>query len=279
LPDAWSQLECEAIARDYFEMFRAELVGKPYSKAVHRRALQKLLDNRSEGSIEYKHQNISAILLEAGYPYIPGYKPAFNYQALLKDVVFAHMRAEADVIETISTALSESLPERPVVPEWTKIISDAPELLRDRVAESAPKYIPRKYNYAERESRNRRLGELGEELVLAFEKHRLEEAGRTDLAGEVEWTSKERGDGAGYDIRSFDETRDEERFIEVKTTNSGKYQPFLISDNEVAFSAARADSYCLYRVFDFRQDPHIFLLPGDISRHVNLVARLYRASF
>lgn len=260
-------------------MFRDELVGHTYNKTEHRRALQQVLNNRSEGSIEYKHQNISAILVDAGFPYIPGYKPAFNYQALLKDVVLSHVAALAGEVEKLSTGFSEAVPENPVTLEWDKILDDAPERIHDHVAESSPGFVSVKYNYAERESRNRRLGERGEEFVLEYEKHRLQQAGRDDLAGEIEWTSKERGDGAGYDIRSFDETRDTEKFIEVKTTNSGKYQPFLITDNEVAFSAWQADRYTLYRVFDFRSKPRLFMLPGNIEKYVNLTARLYRASF
>ncbi len=70
-------------------------------------------------------------------------------------------------------------------------------------------------------------------------KFRLWRTGRDDLLSAVEWTSKEHGDGAGYDIRSFDGKTDDELFIEVKTTNSGMYQPFLITQNEVAFSEKR----------------------------------------
>ena len=45
------------------------------------------LDRRTKGSIERKHQNISAVLHEVGCPFIGGYKPLGNYQALLKEVV------------------------------------------------------------------------------------------------------------------------------------------------------------------------------------------------
>ena len=38
-------------------------------------------------SIEYKHQNISAVLKGLGEDWIPGYKPAFNFQASLVDAV------------------------------------------------------------------------------------------------------------------------------------------------------------------------------------------------
>ncbi len=279
MTEAWSQLECEAITRDYFDMFRKDLSGQQYNKAEHRRALQRLLGGRSEGSIEYKHQNISAVLLEAGYPYIPGYKPATNYQGLLRDVVIDYLKNHLGAINSLSANLSENVPESAVKYDWDSILDEAPERIHERVTETVPDYVPVRYNYAEQENRIRRLGTRGEEFVIGYEKHRLELAGRSDLAKEVEWTAKVLGDGAGYDIRSFDETRDIERFIEVKTTNSGKYQPFLITKNEVAFSASRADRYVLYRVFNFRSDPRLFLLPGNIEHHVNLSPRLYSASF
>jgi hypothetical protein len=76
----WSRDEVDLIVADYFNMLKAELAGRPYSKAEHRRALQPLLGGRSESSIEFKHQNISAVLVGMGLPYIEGYKPAKNYQ-------------------------------------------------------------------------------------------------------------------------------------------------------------------------------------------------------
>jgi hypothetical protein len=279
MTEPWNQFECEAITRDYFNMFRKEVVGERYNKTEHRHALQKLLDSRSDGSIEYKHQNISAILLEAGYPYIPGYKPAFNYQGLLKTVVLGHLNAQVAEINGLASSLSESVPTTEPEHEWRNVLDEAPERIHDYVEETASDYTPSMFNYSEIENRNRKLGASGEEFVLKYEKHRLVQAGRDELAKEVEWTAKEKGDGAGYDIRSFDEVRDIERFIEVKTTNSGKYQPFLITNNEVAFSVSRADRYCLYRVFNFRSHPKLYLLPGDIQKHVNLSPRLYRASF
>ena len=140
-------------------------------------------------------------------------------------------------------------------------------------------YAPRHYNYAAREGHNRRLGEQGEAFVVGLEKHRLARLGREDLVDEVEWTSKVRGDGAGYDIRSFNADTDQELFIEVKTTNSGKYQPFMISDNEVAFSEEHPDQYSLYRVFQFKSDPRMFTLDGNIREHVNLLVWEYSATF
>lgn len=83
----WSLFEVEATVADYFHMLVQELTGQLYNKSAHRKALMQKLENRSEGAIERKHQNISAILIALGCPYISGYKPLGNYQALLREVV------------------------------------------------------------------------------------------------------------------------------------------------------------------------------------------------
>ena len=62
----WSEFEVEAVVADYFAMLLKQLRGEEYSKTAHRRALMKLLDDRSDGSVEFKHQNISAVLLDIG---------------------------------------------------------------------------------------------------------------------------------------------------------------------------------------------------------------------
>lgn len=62
MPGEWSQAEVEAVVADYFTMLSLELRREPYNKAAHRRDLIQLLNRRSEGALERKHQNISAIL-------------------------------------------------------------------------------------------------------------------------------------------------------------------------------------------------------------------------
>ena len=81
---AWSSIEINAIVADYFDMLAKELKGERYSKAAHRRALLPMLFNRSDGSVEFKHQNISAVLINMGLPNIKGYLPRFNYQKILE---------------------------------------------------------------------------------------------------------------------------------------------------------------------------------------------------
>ena len=72
----WSDGENDAIVASYFVMLRADLAGERYSKAEHSRVPCGRLD-RSEGSIRFKHQNISAVRKGLGEPWIDGYEPAF----------------------------------------------------------------------------------------------------------------------------------------------------------------------------------------------------------
>lgn len=275
----WSRFECEAILADYLAMLYAECRGESYSKAEHRRLLKQQLQNRSDGSIEYKHQNISAILLKADHVYIRGYKPAWNYQSLLEGVVMARLEQSGKDIQAVEETLSGRLPEQLSMPDLRSLFVSPPEMkVKHRVRDDR-KFKPRRINYAEKEARNRALGQRGEEFVLAVEKTRLTSIGREDLVEDVEWTSKVKGDGAGYDIRSFEGKTDDELFIEVKTTNSGLYQPFLITQNELLFSEANVERFALYRLFDFTNAPALFSLKGRITDHVQLEPRLYSAGF
>lgn len=275
----WSRLECEAIVADYFDMLAMEIAGTPFVKAKHRRALLQNLGGRSERSVEFKHMNISAVLVHAGERYITGYKPAWNYQGLLKDVVLDVLAARGKKLEVLEIEELDALDSVPVLGDPSKLFVLPPDRRDQLSVGNSPVRTPRKVNFAEREERNRHLGELGEEYVVQVEKQRLELMGRSDLAKEIEWTSRDRGDGAGYDIRSFDGETDDELFVEVKTTNSGKYQPFFISANEVDFSKEHSDRFSLYRVFGFDREPKIFRLPGAIDQHLDLEPQLFRAGF
>ena len=103
----WTSQEVDLIVADYMAMLTAQLRGEEYSKAAHRRALIALLQNRSEGSIERKHQNISAVLIELGFPYITGYKPLSNYQSLLYDRVAERVGGDRMLSLSVRSCLRE----------------------------------------------------------------------------------------------------------------------------------------------------------------------------
>ena len=78
----WSDHENDLIIADYFAMLQDDLAGLPYGKAEHNRQLRGQID-RGRGSIEFKHQNISAVLKALGEVWIEGYKPAMKFQMSL----------------------------------------------------------------------------------------------------------------------------------------------------------------------------------------------------
>ncbi len=67
----WSDEQNDAIIADYFAMLTNDIIGPPYSKAERNRLLQAVI-NRPRASIEYKHQNINAVLMGLGEDWIPG---------------------------------------------------------------------------------------------------------------------------------------------------------------------------------------------------------------
>jgi len=278
MPNDWSREEVEATVADYLAMLSAELAGVPYNKAVHRRELVKLLNNRSEQAIEFKHANISAVLIDLGFPYIAGYKPRSNYQQLLYDVVSDRLAENPRLLNV--AAADADLPI--VVPEVDDILSvvTSPPTRSEPARTAQQSQVRRRpfsTNYLEREARNRSLGSAGEEFVLNFERARLLAAGREALAGRIEHTSRVRGDGEGFDILSFEESG-KERLIEVKTTKYGRETPFFVSSNELAVSDSRADEYHLYRLFGFRLAPRLFTLAGALGSTCRLSASSYLAT-
>ena len=121
---SWTTPEIKTIVVDYVAMLQAELAGRTIVKAERNRALQ-ALTGRSHGSIEYKHQNISAVMAEFGLPFIQGYKPARNYQRALFAAVEAHLRARGLHDSLASAASMRVVPPAGLAYQPAPIMSDA----------------------------------------------------------------------------------------------------------------------------------------------------------
>ncbi len=273
----WNETEIDLIVADYFKMLVQELAGAKYNKAEHRRALLKVID-RPEGAIEFKHQNISAILLGLGHPWIDGYKPASNYQAALLDGVIRYLNSKPDWIDMAGGLESrfegaKFFENRELwigPPPTHSNIPPAVDWVKARA-------IAEKFDVAERDARNRRLGAAGEELVLFHERAILKSIGRDDLARKVRWVSREDGDGAGFDISSF-ERDGTPRFLEVKTTNGWERTPFHISRNELDFANDNKDCWHLIRIWNFAKEPKGFAIRPPLENYVALTPTSFLAS-
>ena len=276
-PQDWSRFEVEATVRDYLDMLVCELRGEAFNKAAHNRALREQLDGRSHGAVERKHQNISAVLIGFGFPYIEGYKPLRNVQRILRDIVGERLPLLTDLVK----ADVEGPQPRLVLNDLVAIRVEPPPPAEPEIHQRQLEYVlpepPREaIDYLRQEAHNRSLGDAGEALVVDYERLRLQLAGKDHLADNIEQVSKTVGDHAGYDIRSY-EANGRDRFIEVKTTRYGRHTPFYISAGELRFSNVHAESYHLYRLFGFRKVPRLFTLPGEVGQHVRLQPVSYRA--
>jgi Domain of unknown function (DUF3883) len=261
MAEDWSDIEVEIIVADYFAMLSAEIAGIPYNKAEHRRKISPLLNNRPDGSIEFKHQNISAVLAKFGAPWIVGYKPRWNYQHKIENVVTQYLRDNPNLENSFLQFAGEDISHpQPVPVGYHNFIEEAPEpqLVREPQSEYQK---PIKVNYLELEQSNKNLGDSGEQFVINYERWRLVRAGKDLLADKIEWIAQTEGSYAGYDILSKN-TNGTDRYIEVKTTKLGKDAPIFFSKNEYEFSKLNSSSYFLYRLFNFKVQPKAFILNG-----------------
>lgn len=272
----WSDVENDAIVADYFAMLAKDLAAKPYSKAEHNRALQTLI-GRSRGSIEFKHQNISAVLKGIGEVWLTGYLPAFNFQQSLEDAVqrWLHRNPAWSLREPAGrAALPSGMAEQAMLwvgPPPTRSNAPPPPEL-DRLSGVAARF-----DAAGRDARNRALGKAGEECVLRHEQATLASAGCHDLARNVRWVAQEDGDGAGYDIASF-EPDGRPRLIEVKTTNGWERTPFHITRNELATADANRATWCLLRLYNFEREPKAFEIRPPLEAHLALTPTSFMAT-
>jgi hypothetical protein len=227
---------------------------------------------RTHRSVEFKHQNISAVLDELGMPWIPGYIPKRNYQNAIFDAIDRYLTFFPAILDRVPASRTLAAPP-------STIFVDPPIL----AAEVGPipdglRRLVQKFDPVERDSRNRSLGKAGASFIVDLERRQLAEADRADLARKVRWVAAEDGDGAGYDILSFDRSGCT-RLIEVKTTNGSARTPFYLSRNERGLAKERPAEWRIYRVHLFAREPHVFTITPPLEKFVNLRPETWRASF
>lgn len=252
-------------------MLTAEQSGRSYNKSVHRKALMDQI-RRSSGSIEFKHQNISAVLTGLGLPRIVGYLPAWNFQGAIADAIGRYLVKHPDPVPFIVPNTS-GLGDPSLIFEGEP---PRPAAIRSTAAKAFNRVVQR-FDPALRDQLNRTLGFAGEQHIYEYEQLRLRQLDRPDLARKVRWVSQIDGDGAGYDIRSFDKNG-KERLIEVKTTRGGGTTPFYLTRNENNVAHEQPEAFRLYRVYEFSEQPKLFTLSPPLDAVLQLEPLTFRAS-
>lgn len=265
----WTLDEIEQTVPAYFRILAAELTGTPIAKKP---VLEEVAGTtgRSLKAVEYKFQNISAVLSERGLRFASGYKPKSNYQQLLAFVVEDFLKASAPTPAIVTTPKVTASPSTYFEPA-PKHDPPSPSTGQQQTPHSGGIV-----DWAKRDEANRKLGKAGEEFVLDLERVRLKNLGRSDLADRIEWVAKDVGDGFGYDIGSF-EADGKPTCIEVKTTTAGKSVPFFLTAAELEASKRLGKRYRLFRVFNFGKEPRVYVLSGPLNGLCHLVPASFRA--
>lgn len=155
-----------------------------------------------------------------------------------------------------------------------------PQINSSNRGSTTQKFQAKHIDFAKEALDKKRLGDLGELLVLENEKECLKKLGRNDLARKIIHTSSLQGDGAGYDILSYT-PESEIKYIEVKTTTGAKYSTFEITANELAFSIVHSNNYKLVRVYNLDTKNHradYFEIEGRFEQLLKLSPVAYKAT-
>jgi len=177
-------------------------------------------------------------------------------------------------------APDDDTPESPAETKLPGLTLTEPPAAASRQGVTTPTFQGRKTPDRSKVDReNRELGGAGERLVLDYERERLRKLGREELAERVRHVSEIEGDGAGFDIESFEESG-ESRYIEVKTTKGAAETPFYLSSNELAFARAKGQAFYLYRVHEYSENPSrggLYVTQGDPAVAFQLTPIQFRA--
>lgn len=86
MAEPWNEHENRAVVRAYFMMLKAHQDGRTINKTE---VIQKLAGaiNRTQGAVQFKLQNVSAVLDEMSIGWVPGVPPLHHYQGSLAEEV------------------------------------------------------------------------------------------------------------------------------------------------------------------------------------------------
>jgi hypothetical protein len=190
--------------------------------------------------LHYSYQQASILSVP---PYDLNHLPAD--ETLLKDLV-GLVRLYTDIVSDPLDPSVERLVEAVVEPANIEVIEAREFELRDlRIRSTVNTTSPTKRRYS---PQSRKVGDAGERVVLRFERERLSQGGRKDLADRVRWHGPE-GEFCGWDITSFDDDGGE-LFIEVKSSVGKTISCVSLTVNEwlAACDPKRCERYCIYIV-------------------------------
>lgn len=280
----WTPEQNEGLVKAYLTAWEIELGGGHFGvSGFLGEARAQVGSARNDNALRRKAHNVSAVLQEAELPHYFRFKPQANRQRTLDAAVFSVLEhpAFAEVIHLAAERPPTRQPGDPVPSSRSMEEVDPPKTpLQGEGQLRQTSWVRRavQRDFTAYEAANRSLGLAGEKLAVEHYKRTLREAGREDLAFQVEHAAVTQGDGLGYDVIAY-EPDGSRVLVEVKTTRGGLRRPFFISAAEVRASEELGNEYRLMRIFDYEsgEGTKFYTLPGPIGVSCALTPVSYSA--
>lgn len=136
--------------------------------------------------------------------------------------------------------------------EKKKLSKSEYDIVLEKKKKNSERFRTVMVNYEKLNKEKKEIGDAGELFVLNDQKKRVKNT-LPEFVKNIRHVSKMDGDGAGYDIRSFDKNG-KIIYVEVKTTKGEKKNSFFMSATEYAFYELHKDNYMIARVYEFDKE-------------------------
>ena len=166
--------------------------------------------------------------------------------------------SESLLLADVDSYVYESIDEQ-VVKSEVQLAAFEPRVFKKRKADSSGNSNSSSRRYSKKSDK---VGKLGEEIVVEFEKNKLIKENRPDLADRVNWHREDSGNRTpGWDVTSFDKDG-QAFFIEVKASEGKKISDVELTINEwiQAEKYEETDKYKIYLVSDVFSNPKIEII-------------------
>lgn len=173
------------------------------------------------------------------------------------------MMSESLLLADVDSYVYESIDEQEIKSEVQLAVFE-PRIFKKRKSDSSGNSNSGSRRYSKKSDK---VGKLGEEIVVEFEKKKLVKESRPDLADKVNWHREDAGNRTpGWDITSFDKDG-QELFIEVKASEGQKISDVELTINEWVQAERNIDNnkYKVYLVSDVFSNPVIEIIDNPAA--------------
>ncbi len=181
----------------------------------------------------------------------------------LEYVSLYDMMSESLLLADVDSYVYESIDEQEIKSDVQLAVFE-PRVFKKRKSDSSGNSNSGSRRYSKKSDK---VGKLGEEIVVEFEKTKLVKENRPDLADKVNWHREDTGNRTpGWDITSFDKDG-RELFIEVKASEGQKISDVELTINEWIQADRNIDNnkYKVYLVSDVFSNPVIEIIDNPAA--------------